>query len=148
LKALGRSELAAINTTAAATVNAVVNLALIPRYGIEGAALATTLSFVVLSVLPTVEVWYYTGVTIMSRRVIAPIIVAIPLTAIAVPTFQLVPRALLWVTGASAVFAFLYVITIAVVLGFAQEDVMVIRSIEDKYDVSLGPLDAVLRRYS
>jgi len=148
LEALGKSRLAAINTTAAATVNVVVNLALIPKYGIEGAALATTLSFIVLGALPTIEVWYYTGVTSISRRVIKPIILALPLIAIAVPTFEMVSRTLILVVAASAGFALFYFVTIIVVLGFTREDVMVIRSIEDKYDIPLGPFDAILRRYS
>jgi O-antigen/teichoic acid export membrane protein len=148
LEALGKSKLSAINTTAAATVNVVVNLALIPKYGIEGAALATTLSFIVLGALPAIEVWYYTGVTSISRRVIKPIILALPLIAIAVPTFEMVSRTLILVVAASAGFALFYFVTIIVVLGFTREDVMVIRSIEAKYDISLGPFDAILRRYS
>ena len=148
LEALGKSKLSAVNTTAAATVNVVVNLALIPKYGIEGAALATTLSFVVLGALPTIEVWYYTGLTSISRRVIAPIMLSIPLIVISVPIFQITPQTLFWIITASIIFAMSYFVTIVIVLGFTREDVMVVRSIEDKYDISLGPVDAVLRRYS
>ena len=148
LEALGKSKLSALNTSLAATVNVIVNIALIPRYGIEGAALATTLSFVVLGILPTMEVQYFTGTTSISRRIITPIIVAVPLTAVAIPTFQMVPQTLLWIVAVSVVFALSYIIIIIVTLGFTQEDVMVIRSVEDKYDIPLGPLDIVLRRFS
>lgn len=148
LEALGKSKLAAFNTSIAAAVNLLVNLALIPRYGIEGAALATTISFVVLGALPTVEVWYYTRSTSVSKRVIFPVLVAVPLTIVAVLVSQAIPRSLLWVFGASAVFALSYAVTVVVAIGFTQEDVMVVRSIEDKYGIPLGPFDTVLRRFS
>lgn len=148
LEALGKSKLSAFNTTTAAIVNLAVNLTLIPVYGITGAAVATTFSFVVLSILPTIEVWYFTGVTSLSRRVLAPVFVAIPLSIVGFPVFQMVPGTLVWVLTASASFAIIYMIAIVVVLGFTQEDVMIVRSIEDKYGIPLGPLDTVLRRYS
>ncbi|RLM57140.1 flippase [Halobellus sp. Atlit-31R] len=148
IEALGKSKLSALNTGSAAVVNLLVNLALIPRYGIEGAAFATTVSFVVLGALPTVEVWYYTRSTAISRHVIAPVIVAVPLTLIAIPVSQTIPRSLLWIFGGSAVFALAYTVAVVVVLGFTQEDVMVVRSVEDKYGIPLGPFDTVLRRFS
>jgi O-antigen/teichoic acid export membrane protein len=148
LEALGKSKLAAFNTASAAIVNVIANLALIPRFGIEGAAVATTLSFVVLGALPTVEVWYYTNLTSLSRQVLAPGLIAIPLTIGFVPVFQAIPRTLLWVLFTSSVFAVVYVTAVVVVSGFTRADVMVIRSVEDKYGIPLGPLDAILRRYS
>lgn len=148
LEALGKSKLAAFNTSAAAAVNLLVNLALIPRFGIEGAALATTISFVVLGALPTVEVWYYTRSTSISQRVIFPVLVAIPLTLVTIFISQAMPRSLLWIFGTSSVFALGYIVAVVVSLGFTQEDVMVVRSVEDKYGIPLGPFDTVLRRFS
>jgi len=148
IEALGKSKLAAFNTTSAAVVNTVANLLLIPPYGIFGAAVATTLSYAVLNVLPTLEVKYYTGETTLSRPVIEPVLVAIPLTAVAIVLFRSVPASLLWTFGASGAFALTYALVIIVVLGFKPADVMVIRSAEDKYNIPLGPLDAVLRRFS
>lgn len=148
LEALGRSKLSAFNTTAAALVNVAVNIALIPDYGIEGAAVATTLSFVVLGVLPTLEVKYLTHSTTLSWHVLAPVVVAIPVAIASFPIFRAVPRTLLFVMAMSAGFAIMYVITIIIILGFAQEDVMIIRLIEDKYDVPLGPVDSILRWFS
>jgi len=148
LEALGKSKLAAFNTTSAAVVNLGANLLLIPQYGAYGAAVATTLSFVVLSVLPTLEVRYYTGETTLSTPVFGPIAVAVPISLAAVPVFQRVPSTLLWTLGVSGAFALTYAIAVVVVLGFTPTDVMVARSIEDKFGLSLGPLDAVLRRFS
>jgi O-antigen/teichoic acid export membrane protein len=146
--ALGRSKLAAFNTTAAGVANLAANLVLIPRYGALGAGIATTLSFAVLGVLPTVEVWYLTGETALSRDALAPALLAVPVTAVAVPGMLAVPRTLLWTLATSALFAVGYAVAVVVVLGFSETDVMVVRSIEAEYDVPLGPLDAVVRRFS
>jgi O-antigen/teichoic acid export membrane protein len=146
--ALGRSKLAAVNTTAAGITNLTANLLLIPRYGALGAGIATTVSFAVLGLLPTVEVNYLTGETALSRGALGPALLAVPVTAVAVPGMLVVPRTLLWTLGASALFAASYAVVVVVVLGFSETDVMVIRSIEAEYNVSLGPLDAVVRRFS
>lgn len=148
IEALGKSKLAAFNTASAAIVNLIANFALIPRYGVEGAAFATTLSFVVLSVLLTSEVWSFVGKTTLSRKVVAPAVLAVPLALVFLPLFRAVPATLAWILTASAGFSFVYAVSVIVVLGFTSTDVMVIRSIEDHFGLSLGPLNAVLQRFS
>ena len=148
LEALGKSKVAALNTSSAALVNLVANLLLIPSFGIEGAAIATTISYIFLGVLSTVEVWYYTDMTSLSQQMLAPGFIAIPLIILFTPLFQVIPRTLLWILSLSGVFAIVYVTAVIAVLGFTRADVMVIRSVEDKYGIELGHLDAVLRRFS
>jgi O-antigen/teichoic acid export membrane protein len=147
IQALGKSKLSAFNTTAAAVVNTVANLLLIPTYGILGAAIATTLSYIVLSVLPVLEVKYYIGETALARPVIEPMLVAVPAVAVAIPLFREVPSSLLWAFGTSGAFALAYAVAVIVTFGFKTADVMIIRSAEDKYGIPLGPLDSILRRF-
>jgi O-antigen/teichoic acid export membrane protein len=146
--ALGRSKLAAFNTAAAGVTNLATNLVLIPRYGVLGAGIATTVSFAVLGLLPTLEVRYLTGESALSRGALGPALVAVPVTAVAVPVMLTVPRTLAWTLTASALYATVYAVAVVVIVGFSETDVMVIRSVEAKYDVELGPLDAVVRRFS
>jgi len=148
LEALGKSKFAAFNTSMAAIVNVIANLALIPRFGIEGAAIATSISFLVLAGLPTIEVLYFTNRTSLSRRVLAPGLVAIPVTIVSIPVFRTTPRTLLWVLAASGTFAVVYALAVIVVLGFTPTDVMVIRSVEEEYGIPLGPIDHLLRWFS
>lgn len=58
----GRPGLEMRNGAVALASNLVFSLALIPRYGIEGAALAATLSFVIVSALRVVQVRRFAGV--------------------------------------------------------------------------------------
>ena len=58
----GRSRLSLINTGVALIVNVGANLALIPWWGIRGAATAWLLSLVVANGLPLVQVWRDLGI--------------------------------------------------------------------------------------
>ena len=84
----------------------------------------------------------------MSKPVFKLILVAVPVVIVAIPVFRAIPATLLWTFGASAVFALTYAVAVVVVLGFTPTDVMIIRSIEDKFGISLGPFDKVVRRFS
>ena len=53
----GRSRLSLINTGLALATNIIANLVLIPHLGIQGAALAWTLSLAVANGLPAVQMW-------------------------------------------------------------------------------------------
>lgn len=148
VRALGHSKWVAFNTSIAGGVNLGANLLLIPRYGIEGAALATTLSFLLLGLLPMIQVRYYSGETTLSRQVVPPIIAAVPVGAVMVEVAQYVPASLPWIIVVGVVFVVAYGSCLLVLQGFTQTDVMVIRSIETKYGIDMGPLDAVVRRFS
>jgi O-antigen/teichoic acid export membrane protein len=58
----GKSSLSAYNALAALTVNVVLNLILLPRIGIAGAAVAWAVSIAVDNLAPVVEVWLTLGI--------------------------------------------------------------------------------------
>lgn len=148
LQALGRSKDIAFNTATAAVVNVGLNLWLIPRYGIEGAAVATTVSFLVLGGLPVLQVYYYTRLTALSQSVVAPVLVALPLVLVASRLATYIPASLPWIGLFTTGFVGIYGIALVVIVGFTQTDVMVIKSIEEEYGIDIGPLDAIVRRFS
>jgi O-antigen/teichoic acid export membrane protein len=147
LHALGKSKLSAVNTATTAIFNIILNIILIPRYGIEGAAVATTGSFLVLGLLPTVEVWYYTRSVSMSRDLFRSAVVSAVVGVSFVPIFDSTPETILWVLIVSGSFAISYVLCLVVIVGFNREDVMVIRMATNKYDVSSDLLDSLLHRF-
>ena len=63
----GKSGWNLVNTAAALTTNVALNLILIPRLGINGAAIAWSASIIVNNVAPLVEVWLGLGVMPFSR---------------------------------------------------------------------------------
>lgn len=148
LHALGRSKVAASNTVTAAVLNVGLNLWLIPRYGIEGAAIATTVSYVVLGTLPVLEIRYFAGVTALSRRVLTPLLVALPLVGASVLARPHLPGGLLGAIGFGVVFSVLYAVALLVVQGLTPADVMVVRSLQERYGVESAVLDWLVRRFS
>lgn len=148
IDALGRSKLAAANTAVAGVTNAAVNIVLIPRYGLLGAAATTTLSFLLLGGLPTAEVKYLTGKTTLSRGLLKLVLLGGVVSLLLVPVMLAVPRTLIWTVGTSAGFAVVYVAAIVVVIGLSEEDVMVIQSAQEEYGLSSELLDRVMRRFS
>src|SRR5207245_8517272 len=55
----GKSLWNLVNTTTSLTVNIVLNVLLIPKYGMTGAAIAWTASIVVNNVAPIIEIWVF-----------------------------------------------------------------------------------------
>ena len=76
LVAFGSGGRAAAAYIIAATLNIALNIFLIPRYGIEGAAFATISSFMVLALILQIMMSVVAGVRIRIRDLIHPIILA------------------------------------------------------------------------
>jgi O-antigen/teichoic acid export membrane protein len=148
LEALGHSKVMASNNTIVAVMNVGLNILLIPEYGITGAAIATSASYVILGMLPAIEVRYLVGNTIVSKRILATALIAVPLVFPAMALAPEVPKSIFWIGLYGAGFAFVYIGIVVVTFGFTNTDVMIVRSFEDKYGIDLGPVDVILDRFS
>lgn len=159
LEAMGHSQLIAINTVAAAVTNVVLNVVLIPgitlpggfvvpALGIEGAAIATVTAYLLRDVLTVGELWVITDAFITSRKVLAPVVVAAPLLAGLAAIAPVIPGTLLWIVAVSAGFGLAYLLAVVLTLGFEEEEVMLVKSVEEKYGLSLGPVTTVVERFS
>lgn len=149
LEGLGRSKLLSYNSIAAALVNVLLNLVLIPVYGIVGAAVATGLSFVLRDGLAVYQVRSSIGSVPVSRNSAGLVAVGIPLFAVLGTVVDpVVPTTLPWLIVVTGAFATLYVSTVVVLFGLTDTEVMVVRSAAERYGLELGPLDALLTRLS
>lgn len=148
LEALGKSKLISLNSVAAAVTNVVLNLVLIPVLGIVGAALATVLAFLVRDVLGAVQVRYYLGRSPLAVGTLVPVGIAVPLLAPVVWFAALVPRSFGWLLFVSAAFSATYVLAILSIVGLSPTEVMLLRSIEEKYGLDLRLFDVLVRRFS
>lgn len=158
MKALGQSRPIAIYTGIAAATNVALNLVLIPgtgaggidisALGILGAAVATVTSYLLRDVLIVGHLWRETGAVITDREVLTPITLSIPLFAGLAVLAPSLPGTLLWVVATSALFGILYLSVIVVTLGFQLEEVMLVRSAEEKYGIELGSVLAIIERFS
>lgn len=147
LEAVGRSKTLSFNSAASAVTNLVLNVALIPRFGIEGAAVATVLSFMVRDGLATVQVGYELGSTPVARGAVRPLALGIPFLGVfAAVVAPEIPTTLLWLVGTTGLFSLCYVVAVVVTFGLSETEVMIIRSAEERYGIDLGPIDPLIQR--
>ncbi|WP_435096252.1 flippase [Halarchaeum sp. P4] len=145
LTSLGYTRLVMIDDATVAACNVVLNLLLIPDYGLLGAAVATTLSYALLNTLYSFQLYRRTGVQPFTRRlVIAPVVGAAALWG------GFVVLRLYWNGSFVSIvclltFAFIIYGVAAVRFGLDAEDVRLVLSFEERFDVDLGPVKIAAR---
>ena len=132
----------------AAVVNVGLNLWLIPRYSFVGAAVATVVAYLVKDLLMTYRVKVETGMLAISRGVLVPAALAVPLYGAGVGLARVFPKTFPGLLAFSAVLALAYVVAIVLVQGFTEEEVMLVDSVEERFEVDLGPVSTLVRRFS
>lgn len=134
LKAYDRTDLMFKNTVAKLLLNIPLNLLLIPTYGIEGAAVATAASLVLVNILLVLEAHHIIGLNPFSRGMLMPFAASIiPLSVVylALKTyFQTVP---VWaLVPGFIVFGGLYLFNLIILGGLKKEDKEIIAGIGRK----------------
>jgi len=138
------------NSAAATVLNILLNIVLIPQYGILGAGIATTVSISLGSVIGAIEAVLFLDVRPRLQGLAVP---AAASTAAALAVF-LVTDAVFAVVPVWALipagigFVLLYGVLFLVLGGLRHEDVVVLHAIEDRTDADLEPLKRLVRRLS
>jgi len=147
LRGIGASRLLALNGVVAAVANVGLNLVLVPRYGIVGAAVATACSYWIMDTMMAAELYRETGTSIFSFEVVAPAVVALPVFGICYLLSGLVPATLLGVVLSSGLSVSVYLLAVVVVLGLSSTDVRLLRLADDRFDLPTGGLVEALARF-
>lgn len=148
MEALGKSSELAFNSVVGAVLNIMLNLYMIPRYGVIGAALATVAAYLVMDTMVLGELFHYTGEVVLARRVLTPVLVALPLLAGTWWLSPQVPGTLPWITLVSGFFGLVYLIGIVSILGFNKDEVMLIKSAQERYGLNSRVIDTLVDRFS
>jgi O-antigen/teichoic acid export membrane protein len=147
LTAAGHTRLIMYDNTLVAAVNVLLNLVLIPRYSLLGAAVATTVGYVLMNVLYVVQLDRRLGVHPFRSAMIVPGVGAVTLWA-----------ALYWLVGATvgdtfagvlgtlAVFAVCYV-GLLLRFGVEREELGLLTRIGERIGVDLDPVRSVAERF-
>ncbi|GAB6862940.1 flippase [Haloplanus litoreus] len=147
LTSIGKTRIIMAINALAALLNLVLNLLLIPRYGIAGAAVATALSYGLMNLLYTVVLYRVVGVHPFTTAMVRPGVVSLGL----VLTLQWVTKTFFPVTipvvvGMFVVFIGLYGVVILRFGGIQEEEVQLVLDVENKFEVDLGPLKDAVKR--
>lgn len=147
LIALGHSRINLTVDALAAVTNVVLNLVLIPRYGIVGAAGAAVAAFLLRDVVYTTALYRREGLhpfsTATFRPYVGTVVVAAAGYAVFVTFFE---RSLPAITAAAVVFGVVYVPLLIALGGVEPEDERLLAELESRLGVEFGRLRSLLAR--
>jgi O-antigen/teichoic acid export membrane protein len=147
LTAIGQTRMLMAFNVAAATINVVLNMVLIPRYQLVGAAAATFVSLVLLELFVSARLYRQTELHPFSRALVLPAAFGVALAG----GLYAAVVALVGVSGASvvglfAVFLPLYAGGIIRLGGVEEQEVMIVENVEHRFGVDLEPIKRIARR--
>ena len=130
IKTVGRTKLIMLNTSVGAFLDAILNYLLIPRYGIEGAALATGISVLSVSLLSFAEVFKITHIQpvrinyakIFTASLISLSLIYLLTRQIKTSIYILIAMFVLYIS--------IYALLLLIMRTFEREDVIVMKAIE------------------
>lgn len=147
LTSIGRTQQIMYANTTTAAVNVVLNLLLIPRYGILGAAVATTVAYVVLNLTLSYQLYELSGIHPFSRRLVLPVLTGVVLAVTCYGAVTLlIADSLLRLLSFVVIFGGAYPIAVLRLGGIEREEVMLILSFEERFGVDLGPFKSFAKR--
>ena len=160
LESIKKTKLIFLNTVICGVLNIFLNFWLIPLFeasgnAIIGAALATTISLMLWSLIAFIEVFVFTKLHPYSRAYVVPTFtacIAIILFFVlknAVPSLELFafPLNFIILTAFGVGFLCLYGLFFVVFRGIQPEDVDILRAIEKKTGVKTGPIRHFVKRF-
>ncbi len=143
LTSIGRTRLIMYDDTLVAILNIVLNLLLIPRYSFLGAAVATAVSYVLMNVLYTLQLYFETGIQPLTPALVRTAFIATTTVAVLYGTV----RTLFAVTvpvflGTVVVFGLVYLLVVAR-FAIEAEEIELLLQFEERFDLDLGALKRV-----
>jgi O-antigen/teichoic acid export membrane protein len=132
-----------------AVANIILNIILVSSMGLVGAALATTLSLVILNAFMSSKCYLSYRIHPFTRKYLTPILVSIPVViAIYLAVTLLVGlESVLLLPSFFIVFLIVYFLSVLLTKGFDQEDLDMIASIERRLGFDFKNLKRMLKKF-
>jgi O-antigen/teichoic acid export membrane protein len=147
LTSIGRTRIIMADNFVAVLVNVILNFLLIPQYSYLGAAVATATSYALLNVLYSFSLYRQTGIHPFTRHLLRPGAAA---TVAMITVFGIitvaVPRTVATAIGTIIAFMLVYGIVVLRFGAIQEEEVMLLLSIEERFNVDLSPVKRLAKR--
>ncbi len=139
LQSIKKTKIILLNSIIIIILNLILNIYLISKYGILGAAIATSISFFVSSILFYFEAYIFTKIQPITSNMLKSMIAGVLSTAIIylIIKFIFVDLSLLLAIPLAIIFFVLYIILLLIFKSFDKEDLLIIRSILNKFNIKL-----------
>lgn len=133
---IGKSKLILINIVSASVLNIFLNSLLIPKYGIDGAAIATTIVWILLAVTLFIEVKFYSGIFLFRKKLIKIILVSfIPISLTILLRRMIAPSSITPIL-VGIFFILLYFLLIFLTGCLDKNDLAILKSIRKRFSKS------------
>ncbi len=134
------------STLVSAGINVALNALLIPVYGIEGAATATTASYLVTNALNSLRLYQRTAIHPFSRNYVKILVVGFALSGVILAS-GLRAMHIWYAILILAVFFVAYLLLILLSRSIDREDIELLLAMEQRLGVNLEGVKKVLRRF-
>lgn len=128
----GKSKLALANIVGTAILNLILDVILVIKYGITGAALATTISGIMMSLAILLEARYYTRILPIKRDMIKIFFVSLIPLALLLYLRTIMAMNLVNVILLCSLFTGLYILLIIFTKCFDENDLMIFKAVKRK----------------
>jgi O-antigen/teichoic acid export membrane protein len=148
ISAYGRTKLVMWSGLAGASVNVILNLLLIPIYGINGAAVATGFSLALTSVLHLFFVYRIGKVQPFKFSYVKPLFASTAAVAVVYGLTQyVIGVSLLSLIVMLFVFALLYLFLLLLIKGFDEYDLIVMRAVDQRMGAKLDGMRGIIKKF-
>ena len=129
----GRSKIILWNLLVFSALNIILNVMLIPTMGINGAALATTISIILMNLILFIEVKHYTGLIPLKSKMINIFLISFIPTIIVIILREVIKNSTMNVVFTGVFFFLLYFCLLLLSNSFDKNDLMVLKTIKNKF---------------
>lgn len=148
LIAMGESRFIMWSVLAAATLNVILNIVLIPPLGIVGAAIASVVSLSLVNIIFSVKLYSLCRAQPLSKNLLKPLIASIVLALLFRFTIGSFLAVTLWMLPLLFILYYaIYGIVTLFTKSFDREDIALLLEIEKRSGVNATPLKKVLKRF-
>jgi len=128
----GKSKLILINIVVASVVNIILNIIMVPKYGINGAAFSTMFSYLILSTMQLLESKRLLSIIPLKREIIKIFFISIGSLILLFCVKGFLPNTFLSILFQGSFFILVYILFILISKSFDENDWMILRLTKHK----------------
>ena len=150
IKILGKTKVIMIYTLAGGIINVILNSFLIPVYGIEGAAIATMFSLIMINALHSGYLYKISKIHPIRKKFVLPIVITLVILFLfyfIVVIFELYNLSILYKLIISILMGVVYFVIILLSKSFDEEDLQLLYLIEQKTGIRIKILKKILNKF-
>jgi len=129
----GKSKIILIDVILMATINIILNLILIPLYGINGAAFSTMVSLIILNLIFAFQSWKYLSIIPVKRKMFRIFLVGVVSAILLFIIASLVSMNILSLLLLGIFFMAFYIILLLITNCLDENDLLIIEAFEGKF---------------